>query len=389
MRTILSVHNFYKEPGGEDRVFSTEADVLRRMGHTVEEYQEHNSRIRNGALTALGCTWNQSGYSQLSRLVETCKPDLAHLHNIFPLISPSAYYAFGRRYVPVVQKLSNFRLICPGALLLRDGHACQDCIEQKSLLPALQHRCYRDSLSGTAAVAAMLAIHRAVGTWRNLVDVYVALSEFSRRRFVEGGLPEDKIVVKPNFVSPDPSPGTGTGGHALYVGRLSQEKGIDDLAAAWHELADIPLKVAGDGPLSDKVWPKSIEILGQRSRAEVLALMQQAQVLVFPSVCYENCPVTILEAFACGTPVIASNLGSMAELVRHNHTGLLFRAGDAADLAEKVRYAFSHPEHLAAMRVNARREFEEKYTAERNYKMLISIYEQAIESAQRRKRGAA
>jgi glycosyltransferase involved in cell wall biosynthesis len=253
----------------------------------------------------------------------------------------------------------------------------------------MAHKCYRGSRPATAAVAVMLTVHRAARTFRRQVDCYIALSEFARRKFIAGGLPEDRIVVKPNFVSPDPGVGPGTGGYALFVGRLSAEKGVSLLASAWKELGKIPLVVAGDGPLAGTEWPMGVSWIGSQPREKILALMSEARVLIVPSECYENGPLAALEAFACGLPVIASNLGSMAETVTHEKTGLLFEPGDAADLARKVRWAFEHPEAMAAMRVAARREFEEKYTAERNYKMLIGIYEQAMERARQRKHAEA
>jgi glycosyltransferase involved in cell wall biosynthesis len=221
------------------------------------------------------------------------------------------------------------------------------------------------------------------------VDTYIALSEFARRKFIEGGLPRDRIVVKPNFVSPDPGIGQGQGGYALFVGRLSEEKGLRTLAAAWHMSPGLPLRVVGDGPLNEIAWPEGATWLGALQREEVLALMQDAAALVLPSTCYENAPLTIVEAFACGLPVIASNLGSIPEFVRHRHNGLLFAPGDPEDLARQVRWAFDHPEEMRAMRVNARREYQEKYTAERNYKLLMTIYEMAIENSHRRRREAS
>jgi len=235
----------------------------------------------------------------------------------------------------------------------------------------------------------MLAVHRAAGTYQKQVDVYIALSEFARRKFIEGGLPQDRIVVKPNFVAPDPGIGEGRGGYALFVGRLAKEKGIDSLTAAWRTLGEIPLQVAGDGPLNKTEWPDGVTWLGNQPRERVMALMQDARVLVFPSVAHEGAPMTIVEAFACGLPVIASNLGSIPEFVTHGKTGLLFKPGDSEDLARQVRWAFDHPEEMRAMRANARREYEEKYTAERNYKMLIAIYEMAIENSRRRRREAS
>lgn len=273
--------------------------------------------------------------------------------------------------------------------MFRDGRVCEECIEQGSLRPAMRHKCYRGSRPATAAAAMMLTAHRAARTFRRQVDCYISLSEFARRKFIAGGLPEELIIVKPNFVAPDPGVGPGTGGYALFVGRLSAEKGIALLAEAWKELGKIPLVVGGDGPLAGTAWPTGVSWIGNQPREKILALMRQARVLIVPSECYENGPLAALEAFACGLPVIASNLGSMAETVSHERTGLLFNPGDAADLARKVKWAFEHPEPVEAMRLAARREFEEKYTADRNYEMLISIYETAIANFRRERLAAS
>jgi glycosyltransferase involved in cell wall biosynthesis len=230
----------------------------------------------------------------------------------------------------------------------------------------------------------MLGVHRAARTRSRMVDVYIALSEFARRKFIEGGLPAERIVVKSNFVAPGPGAGDGRGGYALFAGRLSEEKGVRLLAKAWEVLGDLPLLVAGDGPLKSVVWPAGVTTLGKVSQSRVLELMREARVLLFPSICYECAPMTVLEAFSCGLPVIASNLGSVPEFVTHGRNGLLFRPGDSEDLVRQVRWAFDHPERLLAMRSAARREYEDKYTPERNYKMLMETYEMALESARRR-----
>jgi glycosyltransferase involved in cell wall biosynthesis len=388
-RTILSVHNFYRQPGGEDEVFATETALLEREGHRVVRHEDKNARIGNTLLTGFAAIWNEASYRRIRAVVRSHEPDVAHFHNTFPLISPAGYYAVRREGVPIVQTLSNFRLLCPGALLLRDGKACEECIEQRSLRPALVHKCYQGSRAATTAVAGMIAVHRVAGTWQRAVGVYIALSQFARRKFIEGGLPEGRIVVQGNFVSPDPGLGNGRGGYALFVGRLSEEKGIRTLAEAWQRLPEIRLLVAGDGPLNGISWPRGVTWLGSQPHERVIALMKGARGLIFPSICYECAPMTILEAFASGLPVIASEIGSVPELVEHRRTGLLFRPGDAEDLARQVRWAFEHPEELQAMRAAARREFEEKYTAERNYRMLMDIYEMAIENARRRRRAAS
>jgi glycosyltransferase involved in cell wall biosynthesis len=221
------------------------------------------------------------------------------------------------------------------------------------------------------------------------VDAYIALSEFARAKFIEGGLPAERVFVKPNFVAPDPGAGAGKGGFALFAGRLSPEKGVETLLRAWDRLGDIPLRILGSGPLAPKVARRGVTPMGQVPREAVLDTLRRAAVLILPSEWYEGSPLILLEAFACGTPVIASRLGALAECIRDGETGLLFRPGDADELAAKVRYAFSQPEHLARMRLNARREYEALYTAERNYQMLMSIYEHATENARRRRRRAS
>lgn len=378
MHSILSVHNYYQQPGGEDQVFANEASLLERYGHIVVRYTDDNARIGEGGFsTARDAVWSRKSIESLRSAAEA-KPDVAHFHNTFPLISPSAYYAMKESGIPVVQTLHNYRLLCPAATFLRDGAVCEACSESRSWLPAIRHRCYRDSLPATTAVAGMLAIHRAAGTWERLVDVYIALSEFARRKFIEGGLPAERIKIKPNFLASDPGMGRGDDGYALFVGRLSEEKGVPLLAQAWRRLSGIPLVVAGDGPLDSLEWPADVMPVGFQSREQIFDLMRGARVLIFPSICYECSPLTLIEALACGLPVIGSNLGSIPEYVTHKKTGLLFRPGDVEDLVQQVRCAFAHPEELRDMRLAARREYEQKYTAERNYKMLMDIYAMAM-----------
>jgi len=246
------------------------------------------------------------------------------------------------------------------------------------------HACWRGSRAGTAVVVAMLTIHRLLKTWQEQVDRYIALTEFARQKFIEGGLPAEKIVVKPNFVHPDLGMGRHEGDYALFVGRLSPEKGIQTLLRAWRHLKGVPLKIAGDGPLRAKLEGfvkneglEGVEILGRRPREDVFRLMREARVLVFPSEWYEGFPMTIAEAFACGLPVIASRLGAATEIVEDGRTGLLFEPGNPEDLAAKVKWAWQHPKEMEEMGREARQEYEQKYTAERNYEMLMDIYKRA------------
>jgi glycosyltransferase involved in cell wall biosynthesis len=388
LQTVLSVHNFYRQPGGEDRVFADEASLLEQHGHTVVRYQEQNRRIAGVGISASGSAlWSNRSFRRLRSALRAQACGVVHFHNTFPLISPAGYYAAAAANVPVVQTLHNYRLICPAGTLLRDGAVCEKCIGRVPL-PALIHGCYRGSRPATAAVAAMLAIHRVGGTWRRMVDAYIAPSEFARKKLIAGGLPPERIVMKPNFVAPDPGAGTGRagrepGGYALFAGRLAEEKGVRTLLQAWERLGNaIPLVVAGEGPLGAREGP--VTFIGQQPREKIFALMRNASILIFPSICYECAPLTVIEAFACGLPVIASNIGSIPEFVDHGRTGLLFRPGDAEDLGRQVRWTMEHPDRLALMRQAARREFETKYTAERNYKMLTGVYELAFYNWRRR-----
>jgi glycosyltransferase involved in cell wall biosynthesis len=382
---VLLVHNQYQQPGGEDQVFMAEAALLEAYGHEVLLYSVHNDQVAGmNPMTLAGSTiWNRLSYRALRSLIRQERPQLAHFHNTLPLISPASYYAAKAEGVPVVQTLHNYRLLCPNALFFRDGHVCEDCQGKFVPWPGVLHACYRGSRPASAAVAAMLTIHRGLRTWTEQVDVYIATTEFAREKFVQGGLPAEKLIVKPHFLHPAPDPGEVQGDYALFVGRISPEKGVGTLLEAWKRLgARIPLRIVGDGPLAEEVMDATkalgrAEWLGRQPQERVLALMRKASVLVFPSTCYENFPVTILEAYAVGLPVIASDLGGMSSLVDHGRTGLHFRPGDPNDLVKKVEWTSANPTELAEMGRKARSEFEAKYTAERNYEALKEIYETA------------
>jgi glycosyltransferase involved in cell wall biosynthesis len=383
---VLVVHNFYQQPGGEDQVFRDEVELLRGRGNHVTVFNVHNDAVANLGKLALArkTLWNDETYQQIRQIVQREQIEVAHFHNTFPLVSPAAYYAAKDAGAAVVQTLHNFRLLCPAATFFRDGHVCEECLGRKVTWPAVVHACYRDNRPASAITTSMLAYHRFKGTWHDAVDVYIALTDFAKRKFIEGGLPDSKLVVKPNFVAPDPGEGPGGGGYVAFVGRLSPEKGISTLAEAWskHLPKAIRLKILGDGPCRDLVNDNSVirgggEWLGRRAMAEVYAILARAEALIFPSLWYEGLPRTIVESFACGTPVIASDLGSMAELVRPGKTGQLFPAADAAQLARHVDELLSDNSKLSDLRRGAREEFLRIYTADRNYPMLIEAYQRA------------
>lgn len=389
MRVLLA-HNYYRQPGGEDVVFAAEAELLRRNGHTVIEYTEKNSRIdgMNPVRVAAQTVWSSPARKQLLNLLRAERPDVIHFHNTFPLLSPSVYSACRELRVPVVQSLHNPRLLCPAATFYRNGRVCEDCLDRAVPWPSTLHGCYRSSRAQTAVVAAMLTVHRWLNTWANGVDAYVVFTNFYRQKFVKGGLPEDKLVVKPHFVFPDPQKKTPSPGkHVVFIGRLQPEKGIHTLLRAWRKAPAIPLKIIGAGPLMNEVTEfvgrhdlkNIVDVGGYLRRDAVLATLKQSLALVWPSEGhYETFGLVAVEAFACGVPVIASRAGAMGEIVEDGGTGLLFKPGDPDDLAAKVRWAVAHPQQMARMGENARRKYERHYTAEKNYEMLVAIYERVI-----------
>jgi len=384
---ILYVYNYYQNPGGEDECFAAEAALMESRGHVVRRYTLHNDAINGMSRFVLAgkLMWNRDAAKDIFNIVRDERIDVVHFHNTFPLISPAAYYAAKRAGAKVVHTLHNFRLVCPSALLSREGAVCEECLGKTVPWRGVLHSCYRDSKVQSAALATMLAGHRLTGTWRQQIDRYIALSEFAKQKFIQGGLPAAKITVKPNFIDPDPGAGDGEGGYALFVGRLSVDKGINTLLRAWKALGrQIPLKIAGDGPMAAEVRNATtsdarIEYLGRQERKQVLGLMRGASFLMFPSVWYEGFPMTIVEAYASGLPVIASDLGSMTSIVKHQVTGLRFLPGDVQDLIKSIEWFRTHPREVRLFRINARREYLTNYSAARNYAQLIRIYDDVLQ----------
>jgi glycosyltransferase involved in cell wall biosynthesis len=382
---VLMLHNRYQFPGGEEA--ATEADVrlLHDHGHEVELLERDNREIeRIGKInTGLRTVWSGNSYAQILKKLETSRYDILHVQNFFPLWSPSVYYAAARASVPVVQTLHNYRLMCVNSLLYRDNHVCEDCVGKAFPWPGILHACYRNSRAGSAVVASMIGVHRLLNTWRDKIAVYIAVSQFARDKCIGGGLPEEKILVRSNFLDPAPLPGEGGGGYALYVGRLSAEKGIMTALKAWQTAeSPVPLTVVGEGPLSVEVaaaaqTSPAIQYVGRKSSNEVLELMRRAELLVFPSECYETMGRTILEAFAVGTPVLTSALGERASIVIRGETGFHFPPGDTVALKEQVEWCSRNLEQVRAMRRAARAAFEQKFTGRKSLEFLLNIYRRA------------
>ena len=366
-----------------------ECAMLRAAGFTVDLLEANNDAIGSAAQkikAAIQVPYSFSARQMVSDRILAFRPEIVHVHNFFPTLTPSVYDACRGAGVPVVQTLHNYRLMCANGLLFREGHVCTECLGRTFPLPAIRHGCYRDSRLGSAAVAAMIGIHRIRNTWIQRVDRFIALTEFARGLFAtEAGIPREKIAVKPN-AAPDPGLGNGSGGYALFVGRLSPEKGIDVLEAATQESGlGIALKVAGSGPLQAKVEAAQsagrLEYVGWQDPDGVRRLMLQARVLLIPSLCFEGLPMVVPEAFGAGLPIIASRIGALATLVEDGANGLLVEPGNPAALASAVRRIASDGRLESELRRGARQTYEALYRPEVNVRLLQQIYEQARDRA--------
>lgn len=383
---VLIVHNAYQYKGGEDSVVEAEIELLRNRGHAVELYARSNDEIATQSKLKLvqETFWSNRTLEDIVAVIAKFKPEVIHVHNTFPLISPSLYWAAAKAGIPIVQTLHNFRLLCPQAVFLREGKVCEDCLGHVPWRSVV-HGCYRESKAQSAVLAGMLTVHRAIGTWCNKVTRYITLNEFCRQKFINGGLPAERIVVKPNFVAFHKRYEKVRQGF-LFVGRLSVEKGLSTLVTATAQLSDVHLRVVGTGPeLSVLAGVVGVNYLGGLSNESVRNEMSQSIALVVPSICYETFGLVVVEAFSTCTPVIASNLGALAKLVEDGITGLLFEPGNANDLATKLKWAQQNPEKMRQMGRNARKKFESEYTENQNYKQLIAIYQEAIEEVNFRK----
>jgi glycosyltransferase involved in cell wall biosynthesis len=379
---ILIAHNAYQHRGGEDVVVDAEIALLRDYGHEVSTYRRHNDELQDRPGSAItSAFWSRRTAADMDDVVARNRPDLIHVHNTFPLISPSLYWTAARHKIPVVQTLHNFRMLCPQAMFLRQGKVCEDCMG-KIPWRAVTRKCYRSSAAQSAVLSGMLFAHDTLGTFREKVTRYIVLNEFCLSKFVTGGLPPERMRIKPNFVThaPDAVPETTERRGGLFVGRLSPEKGIDVLVQALGSLPrSLRVLVAGSGPLEAGVQEFfGDDYLGYLSPPAITRHMSEALYVVAPSTCYETFGMVAIEAFAAGTAVIASRHGGLGALVREGETGLLVEPGNAQALAEALRWAQNHPQEMRRMGQAARAEYERQYTPQANYRMLMDIYHDAI-----------
>lgn len=378
------LHNFYQQKGGEDQVFAQEGALLRERGHHVIPVEFRNEDLQSSLQAAKSLLWNQQSYDSVYELIQRERIQILHCHNTLPLASPAVYYAARRAGARVVQTLHNYRMSCPGALCYRDHRVCVDCKGKTLAWPGIVHKCYRGSVAASAGVAVMTAAHRLAGTWSTQVDAYIALTGFAKKLLSDGGLPSERMFVNGNCVHPDPGVGEHRGRYVLYVGRLTEDKGIPVLLDLWGRRGcEVPLKIVGSGPLEQNVREVAgnstfVEYLGPQPPPRIIELMKDARLLVFPSQWFEGFPMVLAEALATGLPVVASNLGGAAEIVENGVTGLLFEPGSADGLASSLASLYHDEERLRLMVCAARRCFEENHTADAHYDRLMEIYSHVL-----------
>jgi glycosyltransferase involved in cell wall biosynthesis len=393
---VLLLHNRYRLTGGEDGVMKAETDMLRARGIDVLEHQVDNGSDgdRVSALQlAWGSAWSRRSYEEIRAVCERFRPDVAHVHNFWMRLSPSVHAACKASGAATVQTLHNFRLLCANAVMLRDGKVCRDCVGK---LPwrGVVRRCYRDSTTASAAVTAMIGVNRLRGTWKRDVDAFIALTEHSRGEFVAGGLPAERIFVKPNFRRDTGAPTSLPSAFdtIVYAGRLSQEKGIDFLLSAWAQ-KDLSrfgkLLIVGQGDLQKALEqqaeqlglrPPAVVFAGQRNTSEIPGILARARAMVLPSLYFECFPMNVLEAFAGGRPMIASRHGALGELVRNGELGLTALPGDAAALGGAIAQLLQDGSLADRLGRQARAEYLERYTDEQNARILFGIYDIARQS---------
>ena len=392
---ILLVHNFYgsSNPSGENKVFEIEKNLLLENGHQIDTFIRKSDEILTKAIKGLligafSTPWNPRSARRIQKKVEEFKPDIVHVHNTFPLISPAIFHAIGKRAARVLT-LHNYRLFCPAAIPMRNGHVCTECIDRRSVIPAIRYGCYRNSRLATSPLALNVWLHRTLNTWNNEVDGFIALTEFQKNLMIKSGLPSEKVHVKPNFYSGNPEilKWEDRGNIVVFAGRLSQEKGVKSLVQAWLNWGEASpeLRILGDGPLRNTLETMAskkpdcrIRFLGQVSSQETEQNISKAKLLILPSEWFEGFPMVIREAFAFGTPVAASNIGPLPSIVRNGLNGVIFEPGNHESLLHTVQAIWNSQEKLKSLGEGARKSFLDKYTEEANYKILMRIYDSAI-----------
>lgn len=395
---VIVVHNYYRTtvPSGENSVVDSECELLRSHGHRVIGFFRRSDDLASYgpirmAWTAVRIPWNPDAARKLRTLVEEVKPDVVHVHNTFPMISPSIFRIVGSRAAKVLT-MHNFRLYCAKAIPMRNGKPCTKCLDRRASWPAVWHACYRDSHIASVPAAMSVYLHRRLRTWDRDVDTFIALSDFQRKLMVGAGLPAGKVLVRPNFFpgNPTPLPWEDRGRNVVFAGRVSPEKGVDLLVESWLEWGpNAPsLRIVGDGPLLRRLRDRAarcratnIHFTGRLSASETQAEIARASLLVVPSVWFEGFPLVIREAFAFGTPVAVAEIGALSEIVKSGVNGVSFRAGDRKAICRVVEGVMNDPDELKRLGIGARRAYEDFYSEQAGYESLMAAYDQTIARA--------
>ncbi len=394
---ILLVHNYYNSdfPSGENQAFEVEKRMLIFYGHDVEVFTYHSDTIKKSSIftllrVSLFVAWNPAAYIKIKKVLTQFKPDVVHIHNTYPLISPSIFYAISPT-IATIMTLHNYRLTCANGIPFRNNKICIECINKRSIFPSLYHKCYKNSLLYTIPSATNIALHRLLKTWKNKVNSFIVLTEFQKKMIIKSGIiSSDSVYIKPNFYMGKPVATSYRDrlDYVVFVGRLSSEKGLETLIDAWCILGDNApeLRLIGDGPLKESLEKKaagmrSIHFLGQVDPKGVKVHIAHAKLLILPSKCFEGFPMVLHEAFAFGTPVLVSDMDPLTSIVINNVNGLIFKTNSPSSLVSTFLNAWRSPSLLRRLSVGSRHSYDENYNMDVSYKKLIQIYEQSIKVA--------
>jgi glycosyltransferase involved in cell wall biosynthesis len=380
---ILQIHAFYAQAGGEDAVVRAEGDALRARGHEVELFSLDNGALSGRPLRGLWSAWASAGNPlvawQLRRALKRWRPDVAHVHNVFPRLGLSVFEALAEAGLPAVQTLHNYRWLCAKATFLRDGQECRLC-QYGDHRPAARFACFRGSRLLSWAYGRALTRNRRLGVADAALARYICVSDFVRQAHLQAGYAPERLVVKGHFVEAIQAPAPQADGRALYVGRFSEEKGLGVLGQALRLDPGLRVSLAGAGPeraAYESVWGPQAQWLGALGPRELGQAYARASVCVVPSSGLETFGRTVIEAYASGVPVVVSASGGLPELVQEGVTGLTVKPRDAADLAEKLAWMLSHPAEARAMGLAGQRLVQERYLAPANMEALEKIYHEA------------
>lgn len=384
-KIVLIVHNYYKIPGGEDTVVANEMKLLEDNGHKAYLYSRHNNELDHMSKLSISLKsiFNFTTYREIRKIIKEKSIDIVHVHNTFCIISPAVYYAAMSRRVPVVQTVHNFRLLCPNALFFRAGHICEECLE-RGLIRSIMHSCYHGSVFQTIAIVLNLKIHRMTGIYKKVN--FICLTEFNKQKLLElRQIRPEKVFVKPNLSRHENILSSfAIKQQFVYIGRLDLYKGIEILFKAWKSYEERggadKLIICGTGECEGWCCEyikenqlKNIDMQGFVSNEKVIEIIAESKALIIPTQLYEGFPMTIVEAYSVGTPVIASDIGNAADLVKEGLTGKKFHYNSSEDLCDTIENFSMDTDN----RVKIRELFNRRYKSNVNYNQLREIYERS------------